>query len=345
MKNFKRAVALIGLCVFPVFIAGFWLMHGNGGDEKDVIIPRRSSLSQVAEILHQNEVVASPFAFKLLMRFTGGARKVRAGEFRFQHEMSPLSALRVVYYGEPILHAATVPEGYTVKQIAQVLSAAKLANETKFLDLTMNRAAAAKYHINAPTLEGYLYPETYMISMIDGEERIVDMMVHRFLTVFDKSMQDRAAALKMSMEEVVTLASIIEKETGTHDDPKLISSVFHNRLEKHMRLESDPTTIYGIQNFDGNLRTKDLRTPTPYNTYTIKGLPPGPISNPGNASLEAALSPAKTDYLYFVSNNQGTSLFSATYAEHAKRVNQWQVQYFHQKKLENARQIGKVDKK
>jgi len=257
--------------------------------------------------------------------------------------MGMLGALRIVYYGEPILHPLTVPEGWTVRQIAQAVARAQLGNEQKFLSLTLNRAAAARYHINAPSLEGYLYPDTYKISKIDGEDRIVEMMVHRFQAIFDHSMRARAAALHMTMEQSVTLASIIEKETGTLDDPKLIASVFHNRLRVHMPLQSDPTTIYGIANFNGNLTVRDLRTPTPYNTYTIKGLPPGAIASPGLLSLQAALNPAQTNYLYFVSNNQGKSLFSATLKEHNARVKQWQVDYFRAQKVN--RQIGKIDRK
>jgi UPF0755 protein len=255
--------------------------------------------------------------------------------------MGLLDALFVVYNSEPIVHPVTVPEGWTVRQIASLLAKAGLADEQKFLSVTLTPQAAAKYHINGPSLEGFLFPDTYTFSKIDGEDKIVDRMVQRFFSKFDKSMQAEAAAQHFTTEQLVTLASIIEKETGAPEERNLISSVYRNRLDKHMRLQADPTTIYGIANFNGNLTRRDLETPTPYNTYTFIGLPPGPIASPGYASLVAALHPAKTRFLYFVSNNHGSSIFSETYAEHSRNVNTWQVEYFKKR----PGQIGKVDKK
>lgn len=337
-SNGFQTALLFGLAVLLVGAGGLlYLVRGGSGEGRDVIIPRHSNLAQVATILHHDEIISNPMVFKLLMRFTGGNHKVRAGEFHFSRGMSLLGALRVVYYGEPILHPVTVPEGWAVHQIAQVLAKAGLVDEKKFLSLTMTPQAAAKYHINGPSLEGYLYPDTYKVSRIDGEERIVDMMVKHFFAIYDNSMKERAASVHWTMEQVVTLASIIEKETGAPDERPIISSVFHNRLTKHMRLQTDPTVIYGLgDKYDGNIHKRDLLTPTAYNTYTIPALPPGPIASPGVAAIHAALWPSTTKFLYFVSNNHGTHLFSETYGEHAKRVNQWQVEYFRKPN----RQIG-----
>jgi UPF0755 protein len=340
----KSALAVSVVFVLLVFSGLYLIFRGGGGAPIDLVIPRGSSLVSVAELLHRNGVIEKAHAFRLLMRFTGGQHRVRAGEFHFKKDMGLIDALYVVYNGEPIVHPVTVPEGWTVRQIAGILAQAGLVDEQKFLSLTLTPQAAAKYHLKAPSLEGFLFPDTYTFSKVDGEERIVDRMVQRFNSKFDKTMQEQAAAQHMTVEQVVTLASIIEKETGaaTPQERTLISSVYHNRLARHMRLQADPTTIYGIPNFNGNLTRRDLETPTAYNTYTFVGLPPGPIATPRNNTLVAALNPAKTNYLYFVSNNQGSSIFSETYGQHARHVNTWQVEYF---KKNKPGQIGKVDKK
>ena len=179
--------------------------------------------------------------------------------------------------------------------------------------------------IPGKTVEGYLFPETYFFQKQASAEKIIRAMIGRFKSVFTKEWKNRAQELGFSVHEIVTLASIIEKETGVAKERSIISSVFHNRLEKGIRLASDPTVIYGIENFDGNLTRQDLRTRTPYNTYTNYGLPPGPIANPGKAALEAALYPADTPYLYFVAKPDNTHHFSTTLAEHNRAVRKYQL--------------------
>lgn len=317
MKPFLAALLItVGLAL----AAGSWLWLSSGGEPVTVIVPRGASNSAVAEILAKNGIVSTPVALRTLLRVTGGAQRVRAGEFRFRLGMAPLRALSVLYYGEPILRTVTVPEGWTVRQIARAVADAGLGSEQKILALTLKPEAAARYKLHAPSLEGFLFPDTYRFSRIDGEERIVDKMVSEFFRRFDKSLQDEAAKLGFTTESLATLASIIEKETGASGERELIASVFHNRLKKGMRLQSDPTTIYGIPNFNGNLTRADLLRPTAYNTYTIKALPPGPIASPGLPALTAALRPANTRYLYFVANNRGGHVFSETYAEHDANV-------------------------
>jgi UPF0755 protein len=179
--------------------------------------------------------------------------------------------------------------------------------------------------ITADTLEGYLFPDTYYFPSGLESKSIITAMVKQFRIAFKPEWQTRAEELGMSVHEVVTLASIIEKETGAPEERPLISSVFHNRLKKGMRLETDPTVIYGIPDFDGNIKRRHLNTYTPYNTYKIKGLPPGPIASPGAAALEAALYPAQSKYLYFVSKKDGTHQFSATIKEHNAAVRKYQL--------------------
>lgn len=291
------------------------------GSPKNIVIQRGASLVQVANTLHQNGIIENPSVFKLLARFTGGNTRVRAGEFRFQTGMSMYRVLSTLYYSEPVELSVTVPEGWTVRLIARRLARLELADEIKFVNLAMSKHSAEKYNLSTTTLEGFLYPETYYFSRIDGEERILDRMVRSLLEKYEKDYRKKAEARGLSLEKLVTLASIVEKETGVPSERPLIASVFHNRLRKRMRLQSDPTTIYGIVKFNGNLTKADLERYSPYNTYVINGLPPGPIASPGEASLQAVLNPAHTDYFYFVSNNDGTHLFSKSYEEHARHVN------------------------
>jgi len=179
--------------------------------------------------------------------------------------------------------------------------------------------------VEADSLEGYLFPDTYHFPKGLPLDEIMGTMVNRFQEIFSTEWQERSRQMGMSIHQVVTLASIIEKETGAAFERPLIASVFHNRLAKRMRLSSDPTVIYGIKDFDGNLTRKHLKTANPYNTYLNKGLPPGPIANPGVAALEAALYPAETDYLYFVSKKDGTHQFSTSFKEHNRAVRKYQL--------------------
>ncbi len=300
---------------------GFTLFShsGDSNETVDVLIPRKSSISQVADILESQKVISNKKVFKYLLAFSGGNKKVRAGEFRFHTGLSPIQALKVLYYDESILHPITVPEGWTVRQIAEILAGEKLVNQKRFVDLALNPHAPQKYGFKSPSLEGYLFPDTYSFSVIDGEEKIIDIMVQRLISKISP-LKSVMLAKGWTTEQVLTLASIVEKETGNPAERPIISSVFQNRLKKKMRLQSDPTTIYGISDFNGNLTKKDLQTPTPYNTYTISGLPPGPIASAGEDAIKSILYPAETEFFYFVSNNNGSHIFSKTYSEHSRHV-------------------------
>ena len=217
--------------------------------------------------------------------------------------------------GVIITHPVTIPEGFTKEQIAQLLSERALVDKKQFLALTVAPSLLEKYGINAPSLEGYLYPDTYRFGRGLSAASIIESMVRRFFDV-TKPFKGTIEQSGMTFLEVVTMASIVEKETGKEEERPLIASVFLNRLKKRMRLESDPTVIYGIENFNGNLTRNDLLTKTPYNTYAIRGLPPGPIASPGLEAIKAVLFPADTRYLFFVSKNDGSHHFSQTLREH-----------------------------
>ena len=239
--------------------------------------------------------------------------------------MSPRQILETLKGGKVRLYRVTIPEGYQLRQIAQAIEAAGFGKAQDFHRLATDPEVAQSVGIEAQTLEGYLFPDTYHFPRDLKQPAIIEAMLKRFRAVITDEWQARAREIDLSLHEVVTLASIIEKETGDPAERPLISSVFHNRLRKKMRLETDPTVIYGIKDFNGNLTRKDLRTPTPYNTYVIKGLPPGPIASPGAAALEAALYPAESDYLFFVSRRDRTHQFSTNWKDHNQAVREYQL--------------------
>ncbi len=313
-----------GLILVVGAAAAWFLFHGGGGPETAVLIPRGTPVSTIADRLFAEGIVLDVRAMKILLRATGASKRVRAGEFHFAKPSSLAGALSTLYYGEPVVHPVTIPEGWTVRMIAKALAEKQLVDEKKFVSLALSADAAKKRNIAAPTMEGFLYPDTYKFSRIDGEERILDRMYAELQRRFTQDLRDKAKSMNFTFEQVVTFASIVEKETGVGGERGVVASVFHNRLKKGMKLQSDPTTIYGIANFDGNLRRKDLEKSTPYNTYTIKALPPGPIASPGIAAISAVLNPQTTNYLYFVGNNQGEHVFSETLEQHNRMVDYWQ---------------------
>jgi UPF0755 protein len=238
--------------------------------------------------------------------------------------MSPRDILERMAKGLVRLHRLTIPEGLTLSQIAGQIEKAGLARAEDILQRAHDPAYVRAMGIAAPSLEGYLFPETYFFPRSVTADGVITAMLQAFRAAFSPEWQQRALALGLTMHEAVTLASIIEKETGDPSERPLISSVFHNRLKRGMRLETDPTVIYAIPDFNGNLTRKHLETPTPYNTYLIRGLPPGPIANPGKEALKAALFPAQTDFVFFVSKNNGTHQFSTNLADHQRAVRHYQ---------------------
>lgn len=298
---------------------------GTEGKKVTLWIKPGQSFFTTIDQLKSAGLVRHPDRFRWLAYLQGYERQVRAGEYELSTSMSPAAILHTLVHGQPILHKVVLPEGITMIQIAELLQNADLVGRKAFLDKSTDADFAAELGISAPTLEGYLFPETYYFPKGISAGEIIVKMVNQFRSVFTPAWEKQARMSGMSIHEVVTLASIVEKETGKAEERPLIASVFLNRLERNMRLESDPTVIYGLKAFSGNLTRRDLQTPTAYNTYTFKGLPPGPIANPGKASLEAVLYPAEEPYLYFVSKNDGSHHFSSTFAEHRKMVRKYQL--------------------
>lgn len=288
------------------------------------VVEQGWALPRVAGELEQAGIIADRRAFRLWARLKGAGGSIRAGEYNIGPNMSPAEILEELTSGSVVTHVVTVPEGYTVDQIAALLEAKGLvSSRSEITALLEDKGLMEAYELPGPTLEGYLYPDTYYFARGLRPRRMVEEMIRRFLEVA-RPLREHAAERGMDLKELVILASIVEKETGLASERPVIASVFLNRLDRGMRLESDPTVIYGLSEFDGNLTRKDLETPTSYNTYEIRGLPPGPIANPGIDSMKAVLDPADTDYLYFVSRNDGSHHFSRTLAEHNRAV--WKYQ-------------------
>lgn len=299
-------------------------MSPAGFDQKEetFIVKKGCGLKSVAIELETRKLIKSKDLFIFWALLKGGSRDIKAGEYSLNQSMSPVTIFTILASGAVKTHPLTIPEGLAAEQIADILAQKCLVDKREFMALAMDINLAASYHIDGQSLEGYLFPDTYLLSRDMGARQIIDLMIKRFWDIF--SNLKKGHETPMSLREIVTLASIVEKETGLAEERPLIASVFLNRLKRRMRLESDPTVIYGLKDFDGNLTKKDLQSPSPYNTYRNRGLPPGPIANPGRESLKAVINPAQTDYLYFVSRNDGSHYFSTTLREHNRAVIRYQ---------------------
>jgi UPF0755 protein len=300
---------------------------------KVVDIHDGSTFQHVATLLEREGLIKSRFFFVLFGKSQSADRKVHAGEYELNPGMTPAEILSKLLNGQVLLHPLTIPEGLTIVQIADVVSQQGLTDPVEFLRLAKDQAFIASLGIKAETLEGYLYPDTYKFPRPIKAREVLVAMVEQLRQVVGSDLLARIQELKMTMHEVLTLASVIEKETGSGGERPEISAVFHNRLKRHIPLQSDPTVIYGLPAFDGNLHKKDLSSPSPYNTYRVQGLPPGPIANPGIQAIRATLYPSDSRSLYFVSRNDGTHQFSATLIEHNQAVEKYQKRPFRRASL------------
>ncbi|MBF0573095.1 MAG: endolytic transglycosylase MltG [Desulfamplus sp.] len=283
------------------------------------------SLSNIAKKLETSAIISNQYLFMILARYKGDSKNIKAGEYEFSNKDIPENILDMLVRGKVKLYKITIPEGLNIKEIAEIVEKAGFGTSEDFIKNATDKIFISSLGIEADSLEGYLFPETYFFPTETNHKKIISSMVHHFNKVFTPDWKDTCKKLGLTIHEIITLASIIEKETANSAERPLISSVFHNRLKRGMRLESDPTVIYAIPNFNGNITKKDLLAPTPYNTYLINGLPSGPIANPGKLSIEAALFPPKSDFLFFVSKNDSTHYFSKNIKEHNLAVRKYQL--------------------
>jgi len=275
---------------------------------------------EISRTLEQRGVIADGPSFMAMAVVTGKARRLQAGMYVFEGSRTPLDIMHILFSGRTVTYRITVPEGFDIRQIADVVSKAGIVSRHEFLERAADPASAAFFGIEAPSMEGFLFPDTYFLVPRATPLEIMAKMVDRFRREYTPEMDRRASHLGMTRLEVVTLASLIEKEARNSHEKPVISSVFHNRLWRGMRLQSDPTAVYGLDGFTGRIRHEDLLRETPYNTYLHHGLPPGPICNPGSESIRAALWPADTDFLYFFARGDGTHVFSRTLPEHNRAI-------------------------
>ena len=327
---FKKVLIIIAGFLLLGVGAGFAVMHqlrpvGHASRVVVVDITEGASLSDVAVRLHRQKLIKSDWAFVWMGRLEGLDRRIISGEYEFHGGMAPSTILDKIIRGEVLQHTVTIPEGFSMSQIADLLHERRLVDREAFLRLTGDPVFIQTLSLSVDTLEGYLFPDTYRFARHMRPERLIETMVAKFKQTVREEDRGRAAELGLSLHQVMTLASVIEKETAKPDERTLISGVFHNRLQKEIPLQSDPTVIYAVHGFDGNLRKKDLSIDSPYNTYRVVGLPPGPIANPGRAAIHAALYPDPTEYLYFVSRNDGSHEFSTTLADHNRAVRKYQL--------------------
>jgi len=289
-----------------------------------VEIKRGDNVKTMAVRLAGAGVIDNPLLFEIEARLSGAGGRLRAGEYLIGKNGSIRSVIRALLDGKTLLHKTTIPEGLTIRQIGAALEKNGVVSAREFAEAAEDPAILRAFGLSAKSAEGYLFPDTYNFLKQTPGRDVVPVMLKTFFAKAGKALPEEVMADPEKLCELVTLASIVEKETGAESEKRLVASVFANRLQKKMALQSDPTVIYALPDFDGNIRKKDLSFDSPYNTYTRRGLPPGPIANPGLSSLLAALEPADTDYLYFVSRNNGEHYFSATLEEHNKAVRKFQ---------------------
>jgi UPF0755 protein len=347
----KLAAFLVLIVLAAAMAAGVLVMRarspyrGYTGAEQFVDIPAGSGTSAIGARLVAAGVVRDTLTYRIALWMSGRARRLQAGEYRFDHALTPAQVIDTIARGEVYVVTLTFPEGLTIAEMAAIVEAHGFGPAAAFVEAAKDVSPIRGIDPIATDLEGYLFPETYSLSRHTDASAIVRLMVARFLHVFGPDLRQAAGARGLSIRQAVTLASIVEKETARADERPLVAAVYTTRLRIGMPLQCDPTVIYALQHagrYDGNIHKMDLAIESPYNTYRHPGLPPGPIAAPGKGALEAAVHPADADFLYFVSRNDGTHAFARTLEEHNRNVQKYQVQYFRDLRAGRAGPAGRA---
>lgn len=326
-------VVVVALAIGAYVVNDLWTrIHapykGYQTGELFLDIPQGASTGEIRRRLIDSRVVADDVTLRAALWWSGRSRALKAGEYRFDEPMTPLDVVEKIAKGDVYTKRLTFPEGLTIREMASVYETHGFGPAREFETAARNAALIKDLDPRATDLEGYLFPETYALARTTPATRIVELMVERFRAVHKEVVGERAG---LNTRELVTLASLVEKETAQHDERPIVAAVYRNRIRTGMGMQADPTVVYALMKagrYNGNIRRTDLDFDSPYNTYKYSGLPPGPIASPGRASLEAALMPADVPYLYFVSRNDGTHVFAETLAQHNANVQKWQVDYF-----------------
>jgi UPF0755 protein len=338
----RLIVRTLVLLIVALLVGTAWIYFtvqrphkGYAEAETFVEIPPGSSSRSMARALTDAGVVANPTAFRIAVWLRGAGRRLQAGEYRFDAPMTPGEVVDKIARGDVYLRPVTFREGLTIRQMAEIFEERGFGEQASFVKAASNADLIRAIDADARDLEGYLFPDTYALPRRTTADQLVARMVARFEKALTPETRQAAAARGLSMRELVTLASLVEKETAKAEERPLVAAVYANRLKIGMGLQCDPTVIYALERarrYTGNLTRADLQFDSPYNTYRYPGLPPGPIAAPGQASMEAAARPADVQYIYFVSRNDGSHAFATTLDEHNRNVEVYQRQYFRERR-------------
>jgi UPF0755 protein len=337
----KRTVLLmVSVLVLAGGAAAVWLLVGAGrpykgydGAEQFVEVPPGAGPASIGRRLAESGVIRDRVSFRVALARSGQARRLQAGEYRFDRPMNTREVIDKIARGDVFLRPITFPEGLTIRQMSEIYERETGGSKAEFLRAARNPALIRDIDAAAEDLEGYLFPDTYALPRSTTADQLVARMVTAFRDGLTPDLVQRATARGLSVRELVTLASLVEKETAKAEERPVVAAVYTNRLRIGMGMQCDPTVIYALERagkYTGDLTREDLRFDSPYNTYRYAGLPPGPIASPGRASVEAAAAPAEVPYIYFVSRNDGSHVFSATLDEHNRNVFEYQVKPFKQ---------------
>lgn len=325
------AVAAMGALAYYGYQRAHQPYRGFSGEEIFTTISPGATSTSIAQALEEKGIVENSQLFLAALWYRRSTERLQAGEYRFSKPASTFEVIDRLERGDVFYLSVTIPEGLTLAETAALFEKKGLGDTDELKEVFSQTDLIRSLDQEASDLEGYLFPETYQLPRQPSAEDITRALVSRFKSVFDEDRRVKAEALELTARELVTLASIVEKETGQADERPLIASVFWNRLRIGMPLQSDPTVIYALKregNYNGNLRRSDLEMESPYNTYQHRGFPPGPIASAGLGSIDAVLNPPETKYLYFVSKNDGSHHFSTTLREHNNAVRKYQIEYF-----------------
>ena len=330
---------MLVLLIGGLAASGLWIASkdlrapykGYAEAEQFVTIQPGSGAQEIGTRLADVHVIEDARLFRFALWWTGQGRRLQAGEYRFDRPMTPFEVIEKLARGDVYTRQITFPEGLTIDAMSKLFESHGFGASRDFLEAARGVSAIADLDPAATDLEGYLFPETYSLPRSASASRLVALMVARFREVCDEAMRARAREQGLTVRQVVTLASLVEKETAVGDERPMVAAVYRNRLRIGMPMQADPTVIYALERahrYDGNIRRDDLDFASPYNTYRNPGLPPGPIAAPGKASLDAALAPAAIKALYFVSRNDGSHVFADTLTQHNANVQRYQVEFF-----------------
>jgi UPF0755 protein len=343
LKPFLWSMAVAALLGLGGLYVILWAPNAFDGD-RIITVSKGDTFRAVEDTLVTSGVIRNRLLFNLAARILGSTRRMQIGRYRFRSGMSNSRILEDLEFGKSVEFVTiTIPEGTRARRVAAIFGRNLGLDTSIFMGLVRDADFTRRAGIDAPTLEGYLLPSTYRFYWQEAEETVLTAMTSAFRRFYRDSLEALAARRRMTIHQAVTLASIIEAETRIDSERTMISGVYHNRLKKRMRLQADPTVQYILEDGPRRLTYTDLQRQSPYNTYRNAGLPPGPINNPGMASILAALSPERHGYYFFVANGEGGHTFSATYAEHLRLVRKYQRKRAEAARAEAARAAALID--